>query len=597
VTEEIASRRALRESSRTPLQRSWIIRWVLVGIAAALLFLVGWVGIRGLIAKNELESALPLVSDLKDDLKAVDLSGAQATVDIVAARTANARALTSDPLWRALELVPFAGPNLTGFRELAAVTDDIAQGVMVPVASLGDTLDPKALKPVDGRIDVSLFVSAGPVVSDARRALEAAYAEIEAIDTSRAIGAIQDAHGQLESMLKPMMPLIVQADDLVGMLPTMLGADGPRSYLVVFQNNSESRALGGHAGSWVEISVDDGKIDLARQSTVHELKTGGVPVIQLSQERLGLWPGAGADPSNVTMVPDLGLSAQTASAFWAKKWGIQPDAVVFIDPVALGYILDATGPVELPTGDVISVENGAEFLLNGVYLKYPLNADQDAVFDSIADRVFGAVTGGDFDPKKLVEAALKSGEEHRLLTWFFDEAERDAFSELPFFLPPLETNGDVATFGVYITDNLGSKMTYYVDAEVALGQKECAAGGVQYQVQLKLSNIVTPELGAVLPSYVGRGVGGSLRILVSLYGPPGSQFITGQGWDPTFIPAVGPDGEYPVMMQRLVLNPSQTVNANFILVAPDDSLDRKLEAYVTPMARPIPVTDDAEFTC
>jgi hypothetical protein len=347
----------------------------------------------------------------------------------------------------------------------------------------------------------------------------------------------------------------------------------------------------------VEISVDDGKIDLARQSTVHELKTGGVPVIQLSQERLGLWPGAGADPSNVTMVPDLGLSAQTASAFWAKKWGIQPDAVVFIDPVALGYILDATGPVELPTGDVISVENGAEFLLNGVYLKYPLNADQDAVFDSIADRVFGAVTGGDFDPKKLVEAALKSGEEHRLLTWFFDEAERDAFSELPFFLPPLETNGDVATFGVYITDNLGSKMTYYVDAEVALGQKECAAGGVQYQVQLKLSNIVTPELGAVLPSYVGRGVGGSLRILVSLYGPPGSQFITGQGWDPTFIPAVGPDGEYPVMMQRLVLNPSQTVNANFILVAPDDSLDRKLEAYVTPMARPIPVTDDAEFTC
>jgi hypothetical protein len=597
VTEEIASRRALRESSRTPLQRSWIIRWVLVGIAAALLFLVGWVGIRGLIAKNELESALPLVSDLKDDLKAVDLSGAQATVDIVAARTANARALTSDPLWRALELVPFAGPNLTGFRELAAVTDDIAQGVMVPVASLGDTLDPKALQPVDGRIDIAPFIAAGPVVANARQSLEMAYAEVQAIDTSGAIGAIQDAHGQLEGMLKPMMPLIEQADDLVAMLPTMLGVDGPRNYLLVFQNNSESRALGGHAGSWVQVTVDDGKIDLARQSTVHELKTGGVPVIALSQEQLGLWPGAGQDPSNVTMVPDLGLSAQTAAAFWSNRFGVQADAVVFIDPVALGFILDATGPVELPSGDKIDTKNAAEFLLNGVYLKYPLDADQNVVFESIADAVFGAVTGGSFDAKKLVEAALKSGEEHRLLVWFFDQNEQSAFDDLPFTLDKLAFTDKVADFGVYITDNLGSKMTYYVDAEVALGQRECEAGGVQYQVQLKLSNIVTPELGAVLPGHVGRHVGGALRILVTVYAPPGTQFITAQGWDPTFAPAIGPDGEYSVMVERLVLNPGQVVDANFIMVAPDDSLDRKLEAYVTPMARPIPVTDDAEFTC
>lgn len=597
MTEEIASRRALRESSRTPLQRSWIIRWVLVGIAAALLFLVGWVGIRGLIAKNELESALPLVSDLKDDLKAVDLSGAQTTVDIVAARTANARALTSDPLWRALELVPFAGPNLTGFRELAAVTDDIAQGVMVPVASLGDTLDPKALKPVDGRIDVSLFVSAGPVVSDARRALEAAYAEIEAIDTSRAIGAIQDAHGQLESMLKPMMPLIVQADDLVGMLPTMLGADGPRTYLVVFQNNSESRSLGGHAGSWVQITVDDGKIDLSRQASVHELKTGGVPVIALPQEQLGLWPGAGADPSNVTMVPDLGLSAQTAAAFWANKFQVQPDAVVFIDPIALGFILEAVGDITVPTGDVINSSNAAEFLLNGVYIRYPNPADQDAIFGSLAKLVFGAVLGGDFDPKKLVNAALQSGEEHRLLTWFFNDQEREAFAGMPFFLEKPRFTDDLAEFGIYITDNLGSKMTYYVDAKVGLGQQVCAAGGVQYQVQLKLSNIVTPEQGPALPTYVANTAKGALRILVTVYAPPGTQFITAQGWDPTFAPAIGPDGDYSAMVERLVLNPGQVVDANFIMVAPDDRLDRKLDAYVTPLARPIPVTDDAEFTC
>lgn len=597
MTEENASRRAHRKPERRTSTTTWVIRWVLVGIAAALLFLVGWVGIRGLIAKSELESALPLVSDLKDDLKAVDLSSAQETVATVAARTANAKALTSDPIWRALEIIPGVGPNLAGFRELADVTDDIAQGVMVPVAGLADTLDPKALKPVDGRIDVSLFAAAAPVVSGARASLETAYDDIQAIDTSGAIGQIQDAHRQLERMLKPMIPLIEQADDIVGMLPTMLGADGPRTYLVVFQNNSEARSLGGHAGSWVQISVDDGAIDLARQATVHELKTGGVPVIQLSGDQLALWPGAGSDPSNVTMVPDLGISAQTASAFWANKFAVQPDAVFFIDPVALGYVLGAIGDVELPTGDVITSENASQFLLNGVYLKYLNPADQDAVFGAISKSVFGAMLGGDFDPKKLVEAALEGGKAHRLLAWFFDDAERQALRSLPLVLEQPENTDDLTTFGIYINDNLGSKMTYYVDGKVALGQAQCAAGGVEYRVLMELSNIVTPEEGPLLPRYVANRAQGSLRVLVTLYAPLGSTYVRSEGWDPDFTPIVRQEGDYLAIEERLVLDPSQTKPVNFILTAPDDNADRELTAYVTPLARPIPVEETPEFTC
>ncbi|MDO7881030.1 DUF4012 domain-containing protein [Antiquaquibacter soli] len=597
MTEVTASRRDHRAPERRTSTTTWVIRWVLVGIAAALLFLVGWVGIRGLIAKSELESALPLVSDLKDDLKAVDLSSAQGTVAVVASRTANAKALTSDPIWRAMEIIPGAGPNLAGFRELADVTDDIAQGVMVPVAGLADTLDPAALKPVDGRIDVGLFTAAAPVVSGARASLETAYEDIQAIDTSGAIGQIQDAHRQLEGMLGPMLPLVEQADEIVGMLPTMLGADGPRSYLVVFQNNSESRSLGGHAGSWVQVNVDDGAIELARQATVSELKTGGVPVIHLSADQLALWPGAGSDPSNVTMVPNLGLSAQTASAFWATKFSTQPSAVFFIDPVALGYVLAAIGPVELPTGDVINSENAATFLLNGVYLKYPDPAQQDAVFGAISKSVFGAMLGGSFDPKKLVDAALAGGKEHRVLAWFFSDEEREALRSLPFSLEEPVNDDERTTFGLYINDNLGSKMTYYVDGKVALGQAQCAAGGVEYRVLMELSNIVTPAEGPLLPTYVANQAQGSLRVLVTLYAPLGSTYVRSEGWDPDFTPIVRQEGNYLAIEERLVLDPSQTKPVNFILKGPDDNADRELTAYVTPLARPIPVEETPEFTC
>ncbi len=559
---------------------------------------MGWIGIRGLIAKTELESALPKVSAIKDALKEVDLDAAQSTIDEVAASTANARTLTSDPIWRAFELVPFAGPNLAGFRELAAIADDIVADVMLPVAGLGDTLDPSALKPVDGRIDTTIFDDAVPVISAARVALESSYEDVLDLDTSAALPPIRDAHKQVENMLAPLVPLMGQADDFLHLLPGLLGSEGPRTYLVVFQNNSESRALGGHAGSWIEITVDNGKISLSRQSSVHELKTGGVPPIVLPADQLVVWPGAGQDPSNVTMVPRLDQSAETAAAFWALKFGVRPDSVIFVDPVALGYILAATGPIELPTGDVIDTENAAYFLLNGVYLTYPDPATQDLVFNTLASTLFGAILGGNFEPGKAAQAALKAGSEHRLLLWSFDLEEQATLTSLPFDLSTPQTNESQTEFGVYITDNLGSKMTYYVEGQVELGHAQCSSGEYQYAVRVTLKNRVTAEEGPLLPTYVANAAKGALRVLVTLYAPPGSSIVRelAVGWDPTFVTLNGTDGEYPVMTQRVILNPQDELVGTFIIATDDADLDKKLGAYVTPMARPIPVSE-FDFTC
>ncbi len=589
----------MRHATYPSKKRIHPLGWVGIGLGVVLVALVAWVGVRGLIAKNDLESALPLVSELKDSIKAVDLDGAQETVATVAASTANARAMTSDPVWRFVENVPGIGPNLSGFRELTAVTDDIVTGVLVPVASLGDTLNPKALKPVDGRINTALFASAVPVIHEARENLEASYADVQAIDTTQAIGAISGAQKQLVGMLKPMIPLVQQADELVTLVPGLLGAEGPRNYLLVFQNNSESRALGGHAGSWVQMSVDDGKIDLARQSNVQALRTGGAAVIDVGDYIRSLWLGAAVDPSNVTLVPRLDLAAKTAQAFWANKFAVQVDAVVFIDPVALGYILAATGPIEVPTGDVLDSKNAADFLLNGVYLKYPLNSDQDRIFDSIGKLTFGAITSGDFNPQKLVSAAMKGGATHRILTYFFNEAEQEQFAKLPFALETPVTDDKTAGFGVYITDNLGSKMTYYMDATVELGQAKCAAGDNRYEVKVTITNTITPEAGAALPAYVAPYKSmGALRVLVTLYAPPGSSFIreAAAGWDPDYVTLVGLDGEYPAMTQRVSLAPGQSISGIYVLTTPDDNLDRKLTAYVTPMARAVPVKE-FDYSC
>src|SRR5439155_8327376 len=44
--------------------------------------------------------------------------------------------------------------------------------------------------------------------------------------------------------------------------PAFFGADGDRTYLMVVQNNAESRATGGFIGSYALIRAHDGKLDV-----------------------------------------------------------------------------------------------------------------------------------------------------------------------------------------------------------------------------------------------------------------------------------------------------------------------------------------------
>ena len=77
---------------------------------------------------------------------------------------------------------------------------------------------------------------------------------------------------------------------------------------------------------------------------------------------------------------------------WLRETGVDVSGVISLDPVSLSYLLEATGPVALPTGDVLTSENAVDLLLNGVYLRYADPRDQDAFFAAAAGSVFGALT-------------------------------------------------------------------------------------------------------------------------------------------------------------------------------------------------------------
>ena len=88
----------------------------------------------------------------------MDFVGVGATSNELSAATSKAVDQTHDPLWRAAELIPFAGVNPTKVREMAEAVDVVAEQAVALIATIAAGLSAASLKPVEGKINL------GPIV-------------------------------------------------------------------------------------------------------------------------------------------------------------------------------------------------------------------------------------------------------------------------------------------------------------------------------------------------------------------------------------------------------------------------------------------------
>src|SRR5665213_2154290 len=110
MTRRAAMAHAKRRNRRSILKRWWF--WLLIVVIIVLACGI-WIGIRALQAKSDLEAAIPMVTTLKTQILAQNTKGANATLDKLAPKVEQARKLTSDPIWRASEILPVLGRNLS----------------------------------------------------------------------------------------------------------------------------------------------------------------------------------------------------------------------------------------------------------------------------------------------------------------------------------------------------------------------------------------------------------------------------------------------------------------------------------------------------
>jgi hypothetical protein len=159
----------------------------------------------------------------------------------------------------------------------------------------------------------------------------------------------------------------------------VLGYNGPRKYLFLFENNQEMRATGGFIGSYGILDISNGHVKKLFVDDIYnpdgQLKARVIPPAPI-QKMSAVWTMHDAN-----WFPNFPTSAEKVSWFYEKTGGPTVDGVIAITPELLRDLLAITGPIDMPEYDTtIDADNFIEKTQQEVELDYDKELNQPKKF-------------------------------------------------------------------------------------------------------------------------------------------------------------------------------------------------------------------------
>lgn len=499
----------------------------LLGILFVLGVLLGW---RAVQVNTALQDTVRDAETLRTALESGEQSDVDGALASLQSSAGNARELTDGTIWRIGTWIPVVGDDARGVRTVARVLSELSDDGLPPLADAATDLD--ALVPDDGRVDPEIVVALRKPVATAAAALERAKADLASEDAAGFVGRLRTEYRRLVGIVDEAEAAVDAADVAVGLLPDLLGQQGRREYLLVFQNNAELRATGGLPGAMALITADDGVIELVRQETASGWEEKSAPVIPLTKEEREVYSDKlGTFIQDANFTPDWPRAAELIEARWAERYPQDSlDGVLTIDTVALSYLLEATGPLEVG-GYTLTSANAVDLLLNQVYFDIEDFRLQDAFFAEVARTVFDAVAGGQVErPRELLRALVKAGQQGRLYAALNDAEEQAQLLGRRIAGASSGPGLEAGTVDVSLLDGTASKMSYYLDYRVSAAVTSCSADWTKARIRTTLQSDPPTDVSS-LPVSIQGGVNngtkpGNQLVQVRLMTPEGGK-ITG----------------------------------------------------------------------
>ena len=221
------------------------------------------------------------------------------------------------------------------------------------ILAIGEALE-------DGFLSPAFGTEAAPLLATARDRLDDAKLRLDRLEDSFANGiggqfaAAGVIGGRTRGVFQPAQAAIDETADAVAAVISFLGFDGPRTYLLVLQNQNEIRATGGFIGATVEVHVANGVLgDLVFEDST----------------RIDLPPLANNPPApeplywylwmgrllfrDANWNPHFPSSAQTLLDFYEESRGVDIDGVIAGTKLMGVDMVDAIGGVRVPGVDAL----------------------------------------------------------------------------------------------------------------------------------------------------------------------------------------------------------------------------------------------------
>ncbi|OAN29649.1 hypothetical protein A4X17_18145 [Plantibacter sp. H53] len=562
---------------RLPGRRRSRLWWIALAVLLVVLALGAWLGVRASLAKNALEAAQSEAKSLQSAVLDGDASGTEATQRALTTHTGEAVSLTSDPIWRAAEAVPFLGVNFSAVRQAAAATDDVAVDVVPKVVAIADQVNLSSLLPGDGSIATEPLRTVAPTVAEAAAAADTIAGRVDTIGTDGALPVVADAVEKLTRTITGASTMLDTAARATALLPDMAGGAGPRNIMVMIQNNAELRSSGGIAGAVALLHAENGVISFVGTRGSDDFSGFPAPVLPLTPFEQNVYTdnlGRYIQDTNLTV--DFSRTGELAAAMGTQVFGVPIDTVVAVDPYVLAHLLEATGPVNLPDGTELTADNAAKTLLSDVYARFPDRLVQDAFFAAVSGEVFEGMISRSPDPGALVQALSASGAENRLHVWSAVPTEQALIAETSLAgIPPATDDAAVYT-GVYLEDLTRAKMDYYLETKVDIRDARCTKQGAEYVVAVTLTSTAPADAATSLPDYVTAGgrfgtPAGDIATRVVIHGPLGASLLGASDGEDLPVKAVTDPNGRLYAQTDVTLTPGATTELVFTVLAPKAS--------------------------
>jgi hypothetical protein len=459
---------------------------------------------------------------LSSELDAGNLAAARSTVRALQRNTSTAHAHTDGFLWDLASHLPVLGRNVDAVQRSAAALDSIATDSLPTLLRLGDEVSSGDLRPRHGRVDLAALRRVAPEVIAAAAAVDGPAADLARVRPDGLVFPLGSMVRELQSRVADAKAAVDATRDAVTFLPGMLGADGPRSYLLLIQNPAELRSTGGIPGSWAILHAQDGRLRMGAQGSGGDLSAVTPPPVRLAPDVRALYGTAlGEDLRDITIDPDFPDVARLARGL-ARAHGHRVDGVFAVDPVALARVLQGTGSVDIGDGIALDAGNAVPVLLNGIYRTVQDPGEQNHLYAVAARKVFDALVQGQGNQVLAIRGLVRAAQQDRVLAWSDEPSVSRAIAghDLAGGLSGAGTN---PTVGVYLSDAMGGKMGYYLRQASVVSSSGCTDTGAQrLELTTTLRSVTPPDIASYSPYVVGLGnvvPQGHLLLKVRVYSP------------------------------------------------------------------------------